>query len=177
MPRIVVCPLSRLHATVEATGARALVTLINVDTAVQRPLAILEDDHLFLGMSDIVAPMPNEVAPGEAHVEALLAFARRWDRRAPLLIHCYAGVSRSTAAAFVTACALDPARSERDIALRIRTLSPTATPNSMLVAIADRMLGRAGRMSAAVAAIGRGVECFEGVPFALPMPPLAAAAA
>ena len=177
MPRILVCPLSRVHATVEATGARSLVTLINVKTLVERPPAILPHAHLFLGMSDILAPMEGEVAPGEPHVDELLAFVRRWDRRAPLLIHCYAGVSRSTAAAFVAACALDPARPEREIAAHIRALSPTATPNAMLVRIADEMLGRGGRMSAAVASIGRGVECFEGVPFALPVPLHAAAAA
>ena len=173
MPRILVCPLSRVHATVEATGARWLVTLINVKTVVARPPSIGEQAHLFLGMSDIVVPMEGEVAPGEPHVDELLAFVRRWDRQSPLLIHCYAGVSRSTAAAFIAACALDPERPEHEIAGRLRALSPTATPNSMLVRIADAQLGRGGRMSTAIASIGRGVECFEGVPFALPVPPLA----
>ena len=176
MPRILVCPLSRVHATVAATGTRSLVTLINVATPVARPPSIGEDAHLFLGMSDIIAPMEGEVAPGEPHVGELLAFVRRWDRQSPLLIHCYAGVSRSTAAAFISACALDSGRSEHEIAARIRALSPTATPNAMLVRIGDAMLGRGGRMSAAVAAIGRGVECHEGVPFALPVPPLPAIA-
>jgi hypothetical protein len=46
-------------------------------------------------------------------------------------------------------------------------MSPTATPNRRLVALADRRLGREGRMAAAIAAIGRGADCFEGAPFAL----------
>jgi hypothetical protein len=33
--------------------------------------------------------------------------------------------------------------------------------------IADAMLGRNGRMAAAIEKIGRGRTCFEGVPFAL----------
>ena len=84
-----------------------------------------------------------------------------------MVIHCYAGVSRSTAAAFIAACALAPERPEIEIARALRAASPTASPNTRLIEIADRMLGRAGRMVAAVDAIGRGEDCFEGVPFAL----------
>ena len=174
MTRIHVCALSKIHAVSAAIGARSLVTLINVDTLVERPPAIGEDAHLFLGMSDIVAPQHGEIAPAENHVRQLLGFAERWDRAHPLLIHCFAGVSRSTAAAFISACALDPRRPEDEIAARLRALSPTATPNPLLVEIADDMLRRRGRMSAAIRAIGRGVECFEGVPFALDIPRLAA---
>jgi predicted protein tyrosine phosphatase len=76
-------------------------------------------------------------------------------------------VSRSTAAAFITACALRPHRDEAEIAQAVRTKSPTATPNSRLVTIADAMLGRNGRMVAAIEKIGRGRNCFEGAPFAL----------
>jgi predicted protein tyrosine phosphatase len=100
-------------------------------------------------------------------VRALLDFVGAWDRTEPLLIHCYAGVSRSTAAAFIAACALAPARDEGEIARALRAASPTATPNARLIALADAALGRGGRMTDAVAAIGRGVECFEGKPFAL----------
>ncbi|MGH6934788.1 MAG: tyrosine phosphatase family protein, partial [Methylocella sp.] len=103
----------------------------------------------------------------KSHVEKLLAFVRRWDQAAPLLIHCWAGVSRSTAAALIAACALCPHRDEAGIAREIRANSLTATPNPRLVAIADTMLGRNGRMIAAIEKIGRGCNCFEGVPFAL----------
>ena len=84
-----------------------------------------------------------------------------------MLIHCYAGISRSTASAFITVCVLAPHRDEREIALALRQASPTATPNSRLVALADAYLGRDGRMRAAIESIGRGVDCYEGAPFAL----------
>jgi predicted protein tyrosine phosphatase len=84
-----------------------------------------------------------------------------------MVIHCFAGVSRSTAAAFITVCALAPHREERGIAESLRAASPTATPNARLVALADSLLGRRGRMSAAIEAIGRGADCIEGRPFAL----------
>ena len=165
--RLHVCPLARIDEFVEATGARSLVTLLNRGTPVTRPPAIRPERHLFIAMSDIVDPMDGHILPGERHVGELLAFVTDWDRAEPLLIHCYAGVSRSTAAAFIAACALQPARSEAEIALAIRSASPTATPNPRLVAIADDILGRSGRMVAAVAAIGRGETCDYGVPFGL----------
>ena len=103
--------------------------------------------------------------PVEMHVHALLDFVRMWDRAQPLLIHCYAGVSRSTAAAYAAACALTATRDEPKLAGQLRQLSPTATPNARIVALADDLLGRGGRMIAAIERIGRGAECFEGVPF------------
>src|SRR5262249_38174958 len=74
----------------------------------------------------------------------------------PLVVHCYAGISRSTAGAYVAACALNPRRDELAIARQLRRASATATPNSRFVALADRMLCREGRMVAAIDAIGPG---------------------
>ena len=91
------------------------------------------------------------MAPAEEHVGDLLRFVRAWDRAAPLVVHCYAGISRSTAGAFMTACALNPQRDEAGIARALRDASPTAMPNIRIVSLADRMLGRDGRMVAAIA--------------------------
>ena len=165
--RLHVCSLARIDEAVAETGARSLVTLLNRGTPVTRPAAIRPERHLFIAMSDIVETMDGHILPGENHVRDLLAFVGAWDRAEPLLIHCFAGVSRSTAAAFIAACALDPARRESEIAQAIRAASPTATPNARLVAAADAVLGRAGRMSEAIEAIGRGETCAVGVPFAL----------
>jgi predicted protein tyrosine phosphatase len=162
-----VCSLARLHATVEETGARRVITLMRDVELVRRPPTIEHADHLLLRLDDISEPIDGYTVPGEAHVAELLTFVRAWDRAAPLVIHCYAGVSRSTAGAFVSACALNPGRAEVEIAKDIRRLSPTATPNIRIVSLADRILGRDGRMVAAVEAIGRGVACYEGHPFRL----------
>jgi predicted protein tyrosine phosphatase len=159
--------MARIADVTKATGARSLVTLINRGTPVERPALIPAENHLFVAVSDITSDSDGEILPGETHVATLLDFVRRWDRVDPLIIHCYAGVSRSTAAAFISACALCPDRDEEMIARNIRTASPTATPNARLVAVADQMLARSGRMIAAIERIGRGRDCFEGVPFAL----------
>ena len=167
MPTIHVCALSKIADEVRATGARALVTLINSQTPVPRPAEIAPGRHLSISMSDITAPLDGHIMPGDTHIDQFLAFVRGWDRAAPMLIHCYAGVSRSTAGAFIAACALNPGRPEAEIARTIRARSPTASPNPLMVALADRVLARQGRMVAAVEAIGRGEDCFEGVPFKL----------
>ncbi len=164
-----VCPRSRLADTLVSSCARSVVTLLAADQrAGLPPLPGLS--HLMLDVSDITVPREGLALAGEAHLAELLGFARSWDRRHPLLIHCYAGVSRSTAAAYAIACALDPTRVEAEIAAALRRASPSATPNPRIVALADAGLGRAGRMVEAVRGIGRGRDCFEGEVFALDVP-------
>jgi predicted protein tyrosine phosphatase len=160
-----VCSLSRLHNTVEETGARHVVTLIKDTDRVQRPASVLIDNHLILGMDDIADAMDGYVVPCEDHVTKLLTFVRNWDRAKPLVVHCFAGISRSTAGAFVTACALNPRRDELVIAQAIRDASATAMPNRRIVALADQMLGRSGRMIAAIETIGPGTVAYEADPF------------
>ena len=162
-----VCPLARLHETVEDTGARHVVSLIGDEARIDRPAAITPENHLWLRLHDISAPLDGYIVPEEQHVADLLDFVRRWDRRAPLVVHCYAGISRSTASAFTGVCALNPHRSEDNIARALRLASPTATPNIRIVSLADRLLGRNGRMVAAIETIGRGVMAVEGTPFRL----------
>ena len=114
VPRIHVCSLSKVPETVRATGARSLVTLLDKGTPVNRPSGIAAERHLVVVLSDIVVEVDGHTLPSESHVENLLTFVRQWDQAAPLLIHCWAGVSRSTAAAFITACASRPHRDEAD---------------------------------------------------------------
>src|SRR5271170_1123907 len=156
-----VCPLARLQETVEDTGARHVVSLIGDEARLERPTGIAPENHLWLRLHDISTPLDGYIVPGETHVAELLEFVRRWDRRAPLVVHCFAGISRSTASAYTAVCALNPHRDERHIAQALRRASPTATPNPRIVSIADRLLDRQGRMVDAVENIGRGVMADE----------------
>ena len=166
---IYVCSLSKLHETVAASGGRHVLSLLAGRAQVVRPETVDEADHLHLELHDIVEAQEGLTPPGEDHVRSLIDFGRRWDRATPLVIHCYAGISRSTASAFIIAAALAPERDEAELAWTLRRLSPSATPNPRMIAIADRLLGRDGRMIAVIAAIGRGEEAFEGTPFCLPI--------
>ncbi len=162
-----VCPLSRLHETVADTGARHIVSLMGDEARIERPARIAPENHLWLRLHDISSPLDGYILPGEAHVADLLEFVRRWDRRAPLVVHCFAGISRSTASAYASVCALSPHRNEASIARALRRASPTATPNIRIVSLADRLLGRDGRMVAAIETIGRGNMAEEAAPFRL----------
>jgi predicted protein tyrosine phosphatase len=162
-----VCPLSQVDTTVASTQADRLVSLLAPGTAMIRPSVILEQNHLWLSLHDIAEPQEGMTLPGEAHMRTLLDFAQSWNRAKPLVINCYAGISRSTASAYIIAAALAPARDEQELARTLRWLSPSATPNPRLIATADAILGRDGRMIAAIKTIGRGADAFEGTPFGL----------
>jgi predicted protein tyrosine phosphatase len=162
-----VCSLARLYATVEETRARHIVTLLRLTDRVTRPSHIAPENHLVLAVDDIVEAQEGYTAPAEDHVRRLIAFVGEWDRAAPMVVHCFAGISRSTAGAYVAACALNPERDELEIAQRIRRASRTAQPNARIVGIADRLLKRDGRMIGAVEAIGPGAPAMEGDPFRL----------
>jgi predicted protein tyrosine phosphatase len=162
-----VCSLARLYKTVEETKALHIVTLLRLTDRVTRPAHITADNHLILAVDDIVDAEDGFTVPAQEHVLRLIDFAQRWDRSTPMVVHCFAGISRSTAAAFTAACALSPQRDEAYIARAIRAASPTAAPNKRIVAIADDILKRDGRMIRAVEALGRGQEAMEGHPFRL----------
>jgi predicted protein tyrosine phosphatase len=162
-----VCSLARLRATLEETRAQHVITLLKQIDLVARPLPIPVGNHLHIGVDDIAEPIDGHIHPAEEHVAELIGFVQKWERAAPLVVHCYAGISRSTAAAFITACTLLPERDETSVARAIRLASPTACPNRLLVALADDQLGRGGRMVDALEQIGPGTFATEGVPFRL----------
>ena len=160
-----VCSLAALPETVKVTGASHVLTVMANVEQVQRPASVLPANHLKISMDDITEHMDGFVAPSEDHVERVLAFVRSWDRAAPLVVHCYAGISRSTASAFAAVCMLNPHRDEISIARQIRAASPIAQPNRLIVGLADRMLGRDGRMLRALDEMGPGSMMVEGRPF------------
>jgi predicted protein tyrosine phosphatase len=131
-------------------------------------LGIGEDRHLQVGIHDINDDIGDWIAPGASDAERLIRFVEAWDKAAPILIHCWAGISRSTASAFITACVHNPRADEAEIAQAIRDASETANPNRRLVAHADALLGRNGRMSKAIDEIGRGAVSEEARVFSIP---------
>src|SRR4030081_839619 len=160
-----VCSLAALPDTVRASGASHVLTVMaNVDQ-VQRPESILPANHLKVQVDDITEQLEGFVAPSHLHIEQVLDFVRGWDRGAPMVVHCYAGISRSTASAFAAACLLNPHRDEISIAKQIRAASAIASPNRLIVSLADKALGREGRMLRALDEMGPGSMTVEGRPF------------
>ena len=162
-----VCSLARLHETIDSTGARHVVTCLRRSDEVRLEGRIARENHLVLNMDDIATPMDGYTAPADEHVSRLIKFVTGWERAAPLVVHCFAGISRSSASAYVSACALNPQRDEMQIAQELRNASRTAMPNVRIVSLADRLLKRNGRMIRAIEAIGPGDFATEGTPFLL----------
>jgi predicted protein tyrosine phosphatase len=162
---IVVCSLRAAPEQVVQAKAAKAISILSPGSEFPQFDTVQGSDHLCLSFNDIAAASPGLTAPKSLDMQKLLLFIRSWDRAQPLLIHCWAGVSRSTAAAYIATCMLQPNRDEAELALQLRDASPSATPNTMLVALADEALGREGRMRRAIDSIGRGADAFEGGPF------------
>jgi predicted protein tyrosine phosphatase len=163
-----VSPLSALSTVTTKFHSYDLLTLLSPDHPETDWSAVACERHVRLAFHDIVEPMPGLVVPDRDIMQAVLDFGRNSESQRALLIHCWAGISRSSAAAFAIACDRNPGF-EREIAVELRRRSPSATPNLLMVRLADDLLGRGGRMIEAVEGIGRGAEAREGEPYQLPL--------
>lgn len=152
--KLIVCGLADVEPLIAARRPSHMITLLDPASMIATPPALAPERHLRLGVNDITEPMEDMVAPDETVVGRILAFGRTWDERQPMLIHCWAGISRSTAAAFLLACERSPTADERAIARALRRAAPHASPNRRIVALADELMGRGGRMIEAVEAMG-----------------------
>lgn len=158
--KLVVCALADLDREIGRHRPAGVVSLLSPDQIAPRISGAWP--RLVLRFNDIAGPVEGLIQPSAQTVADLLAFAGSFSRDATLLLHCWMGISRSPAAGFILACAQDPARSELAIAAALRQAAPSATPNPLLVRLADDRLGRNGRMNAAILSIGRGCEASSG---------------
>ncbi len=169
MSRLLVAPLSSLEDVIATHAPSHLVSLLSPEHMIETPPGFEASRHLKLGVNDIVDPAAGPAPPARSHVDALLAFSRTWSGQEPLLIHCWAGISRSMASAFTILCdRLGPDR-EIEIARAMRQRAPHAQPNRLLVSHADAALGRGGKMLAALASMGPPLVVEEGVTTIFPL--------
>ena len=169
---ILVCPLSCVADLVAKRRPARVISALDPDVAFPELGPTFGGRHLCLSFEDVHRSAPRVIGPSTEHVQQLLSFLDQWDDSVEvLLIHCQAGISRSTAFAFITACYRNPDVSELLIARELRRAAPLARPNQRLVELADTAMRRDGRMSAAIIHICRGLgwpDVEEGVPFELP---------
>jgi predicted protein tyrosine phosphatase len=168
MPFILITPLSALPDAIVSHRPSHIVTLLSSGYMIDTPNGFPAERHLRLAMHDI----PDEglpESPASAHIDRLIEFTRGWDAKAPMLVHCWAGISRSTAATYTILCDRAGPGAEREIADELRARAPHAQPNRLLVRLADEALGRDGAMVRAIDAIGVGTMVTEGVPVEIPL--------
>ena len=114
------------------------------------------DRRLRLHFHDIIEPTPGEIAPERWDVELLLTFGRNLAERAQataldaggahLLVHCHAGVSRSTASAILLLAQCQPDRKAYDVLGQVIRIRPQAWPNLRILEFGDALLGRDGEI-------------------------------
>jgi predicted protein tyrosine phosphatase len=106
-----------------------------------------------LRFHDAIEPDRDVLLPQKADVEAILTFGRDAAEAGGLLIHCHAGISRSTAATLMILAQAHPDEGEDSLADRLLQTRPQAWPNSRMIRFADELLDRRGRLVAAIAGI------------------------
>lgn len=163
-----VSSLSGLPDVAASLNSFDLLTLLSPTATARDWSGLVRERHVQLAFHDIVEPSPDLVAPDAGTIRTILEFARGSIDGRPMLIHCWAGISRSSAAAYVIACDRNPGY-EQAIADELRKRSAYVTPNRLMVRLADELLGRDGRMVEAITRIGRGADAFEGAPYQLPL--------
>ena len=161
---IIVSPLSAVPRLVVDEGVSHVLGCLGPESP-HPELGLADSCHLRLTFHDILGELEGFQAPSREHVERIIGFVDDWNQSGKLLIHCFAGISRSTASAFTAVCMLNPHEDESMLARELRDHSPVASPNVRMVKFADEILGRRGRMVEAVEMIGRGAEAFEGTIF------------
>jgi predicted protein tyrosine phosphatase len=171
MTGILVSPLSAIEEAIDAYRPSHLITLLSPEHMIETPDRIAANRHLKLALNDVVEEMPDMVPPTRDHVSRLVEFGRGWTAEAPLLIHCWAGISRSMAAAYTLLCERAGPGYELEIARALRQRAPYAYPNALMIRHADSFLRRQGRMVAAITSIGRGETVLEGRCVLLPLGP------
>ena len=169
MSAILVTPLSAVPETLRRFQPSHLITLLSPEFMIETPVGFPPERHLRLSLNDIVDPEPGRTPPHEDHIVQIIEFARTWDATAPMLVHCWAGVSRSMASAFAILCERAPRGSEFRIAQEIRERAPHANPNRLMVRLADAYLEREGAMVHAVDRMDAAVYVEEGTVVEFPL--------
>ncbi len=165
---LIVCSLRLIDEMIAARRPSHLISLLSPAEMIDEH-RLMTGRHLRVRVNDIIEPTEGLTAPDETMVREILDFERGWSGERPMLIHCWAGISRSSATAYMLACQRNPETPEVEIARHIRAVSPIAHPNARLVALADDLMARKGRMVDALKVIGAGEPAFENEPFDIPL--------
>ena len=164
MSLILVTPLSALPEMMREYQPSHLVTLLSPEFMIDTPAGFPAGRHLRLTVNDICDPALGPCPPNEEHIAGLIEFARSWDGKRPMIVHCWAGISRSMASTYAILCDRAWKGAEFRIAREIRARAPHAYPNRLLVRLADDFLNREGRMVQAVEEMGPSIPVEEGEP-------------
>jgi predicted protein tyrosine phosphatase len=154
-PRLTICGLNELCTFRDAAVTHVLSILDPGYPEPQDFAAYGEHKRLTLRFDDVIDEAPGMVLPERVHIVELLRFGEGLARAGGdplghLLVHCHAGISRSTASMTILLAEARPETEEDELFAAIREIRPQAWPNSRMIAMADELLGRSGRLFAAL---------------------------
>jgi predicted protein tyrosine phosphatase len=147
---ILVSPLSGIAAAIERFSPSHLMSLLDPASMIDTPFGIKREFHLKVGVNDIATQSYDLTPPQARHVIEIIEFVKGWDQSSPMLIHCWAGISRSSAAALIALCVHNEPGNEARLAKALRKASKMADPNRLLIHYADQQLNCQGRLIEAV---------------------------
>ena len=140
-----VCGLPGLYKAPLAAATR-IVSILDPSEPQPVELGGHEAKTLTLRFDDVVGDRDGFVKPEREHVAALLEFDREANSEDPLVVHCHAGLSRSTAALVTLLAQRRPGAAAAAFA-ELRAVRPRSWPNYRMIAFADDVLGTRGALS------------------------------
>ncbi len=118
-----------------------------------------EHARLELKFHDVIQEMPGFEAPQVEHVEKMLAFGqdllRDPEPARHLLVHCHAGISRSTAAMTLLLAQAQPGLGADEVLAQVVHIREKAWPNLRILSMGAELLGRQGEFIEAAGAVYR----------------------
>jgi predicted protein tyrosine phosphatase len=157
--RVTICGIPELGEHC-AAGVTHVLSILDPEWPDPTAFAEFAPHHrLSLRFHDIIDTEPGRLAPAREDVARLLAFGRELHEAASshLLVHCHAGVSRSTASAALILAQAYPDRPAAEVLEEVSRMRPRAWPNLRILEFGDALLGRNGELVAAAPAIYRRV--------------------
>ena len=155
--RITVCGLDELQGHCEL-GATHVLSILDPAWPVPEAFGQYgEHARLELRFDDIIDEKPGAVLPQKEHAEQILAFGRRLEAEpnGSLLVHCHAGISRSTAAMTLILAQSVPEAPADSVLAAVHAIREKAWPNLRIIELGDALLGRGGALIAATTALHR----------------------
>ena len=152
---ITVCGIEELagHST---TGATHVLSILDPIAPVPEAFGSFgEHEKLELRFDDIIEDLPSLIPPQQTNVAALLAFGRNLmhEPGAHLLVHCHAGISRSTASMALIIAQAFPDMPAGQVLSTVHGIREKAWPNLRIMELGDAMLGRGGTLVQATHAL------------------------
>lgn len=141
MFEIKVCELDTAEYHRQDWGATRVVSLVDPKAVDRIPV---REDRIIIGMSDVNLVNASRTPPRPGQVLEVLEFTKNLQPTDRVLVHCHAGVSRSTAMAIGILCqhGMTPAAA----LAHVRSIRPQLWPNTLIIGYLDDILGLKGEL-------------------------------